>query len=131
MRPEPGTPADWLRYARSDLALARLSKPPEVLLETLCFHAQQAVEKSLKAILLQAGTAIPRTHNLEHLIDLLPARIPRTAWLMETAKLSGYATGFRYPADEEELTVEEYDRALQLAETILTWAEKLIKESTV
>jgi hypothetical protein len=38
MRPEapsPGSPADWLRHARSDLALTRGPHDPEVLLETL------------------------------------------------------------------------------------------------
>jgi hypothetical protein len=57
--PEPGSPADWLRYARSDLALARIERPAEVFLEMLCFHAQQAVEKSLKAVLLWKGGPFP------------------------------------------------------------------------
>ncbi len=47
---EPGSPADWLRHAASDLKLARIARPPEVLLEALCFHAQQAAEKALKAV---------------------------------------------------------------------------------
>ena len=33
----------------------------------MCFHAQQACEKALKAVLASAGTEIPRTHNLEEL----------------------------------------------------------------
>lgn len=41
----PGSPADWLRYAYSDLALAGITPLPQVLLEQLCFHAQQAAEK--------------------------------------------------------------------------------------
>ncbi len=28
----PGSPAEWLRYARSDLELARVKRPPKVLL---------------------------------------------------------------------------------------------------
>ncbi|WP_456427531.1 HEPN domain-containing protein [Rhodocaloribacter sp.] len=50
--PEPGAAADWLRYARSDLALARVEPPAGVLTEMLCFHAQQAAEKALKALLI-------------------------------------------------------------------------------
>ena len=38
----PGSPADWLRHAYSDLALARIVPVPQILLEQLCFHAQQA-----------------------------------------------------------------------------------------
>ena len=45
-----GSPEDWLRYAHSDLELARVPPPPKVLFEGLCFHAQQAAEKSLKAV---------------------------------------------------------------------------------
>ena len=48
----PGSAEDWLRYAKSDLELARIEKPEGVLLENLCFHAQQAAEKTLKAVLI-------------------------------------------------------------------------------
>lgn len=37
----------------------------------LGFHAQQAVEKALKAVLSSAGLAYPRTHNLVMLSELL------------------------------------------------------------
>ena len=40
-----GGPADWLRYAYSDLELARVTRPSNVLFEGLCFHAQQAAER--------------------------------------------------------------------------------------
>ena len=39
---EAGSATDWLRHARSDLALAQDAALPGVLLESLCFHAQQA-----------------------------------------------------------------------------------------
>lgn len=42
-----GTPESWLEHARSDLRLARLAVGQGVLPEQICFHAQQAVEKSL------------------------------------------------------------------------------------
>ncbi len=48
----PGSAEDWLRYAKSDLEPARIEKPEGVLLENLCFHAQQAAEKTLKAVLI-------------------------------------------------------------------------------
>ncbi len=78
---EPGTPGDWLRYARSDLALARAPVSKEVLLEVLCFHAQQATEKALKAVLINRGMTAPWTHNLRTLLDLLPPDVaaPRGA----------------------------------------------------
>ena len=48
----PGSPQDWLRHARSDLALAGVPKTGKVLYAHLCFHAQQAAEKALKGVLL-------------------------------------------------------------------------------
>ena len=45
------SPADWLRYAVSDLELARTTPSSRILLEALCFHAQQAAEKALRACL--------------------------------------------------------------------------------
>src|SRR5687768_7678744 len=58
MPPEPispGSPEDWLRYAKADLALARVPLPVGGLYALLCFHTQQAVEKSLKAVLIHHG----------------------------------------------------------------------------
>jgi len=46
----PGSPSDWLRRARSDLALAKAPLPSGALYEDLCFHAQQAAEKAIKAV---------------------------------------------------------------------------------
>lgn len=71
-QPEPGSPADWLRHARSDLLVAQSPAGPGVLLEALCYHLQQAAEKSLKAVLIHCGIAPPRTHNLKLLLELLP-----------------------------------------------------------
>ena len=38
--------------------------------EVICFHAQQCVEKYLKAHLVEAGVAFPKTHDLETLLRL-------------------------------------------------------------
>ena len=48
------SPEEWLGHALSDLKLAKLGKEetPDILPEQICFHAQQAVEKTFKAVLL-------------------------------------------------------------------------------
>ena len=66
----PGSPEDWLRYARSDLVTAGMQPKADLLAETLCFHMQQAAEKTLKAILVAYDLDFPWTHNLRTLIDL-------------------------------------------------------------
>ena len=118
-----GSAADWLRHARSDLALAQLSPADtDILPETLCFHAQQSVEKSLKAVLVDQGAAFPKTHNIGVLLDLLPSRLARDAILDEAALLTDYAVGSRYPGDAEDVTAEELSAAVGIAERVLAWA---------
>ncbi|HVT02768.1 MAG TPA: HEPN domain-containing protein [Thermoanaerobaculia bacterium] len=56
-RATPGSAEDWLARARSDLAIARSPLPEGAFLEDLCFHAQQAAEKALKAV-RQAGIVV-------------------------------------------------------------------------
>jgi HEPN domain-containing protein len=129
MQPEPRRPGpsiDWLRYARADLALARVPLPHGGLYELLCFHAQQAAEKSIKAVLLHYGIEPPRTHNLERLIDLLPTSISRTTVLSQSARLTVYSTASRYPSDAEPVSIEEYQEALCIAKAVVAWAEKII-----
>ncbi len=57
----------WLAKAESDLATADLVLQGEGPYDTACFHAQQAVEKSLKALLALHAQPIPRTHDLDEL----------------------------------------------------------------
>ena len=61
MRHESGanSPAKWIEHAKADLALASISLPPGVLYELLCFHAQQAAEKAIKAVLIHQGVDFP------------------------------------------------------------------------
>ncbi len=96
-----GSPADWLRYAHSDLELARIVRPDEVLFEGLCFHAQQAAEKALKAVLIAKDVPPPKTHNIRTLLDLLPQEIIVPQEIEDTASLSDYAVTSRYPGDFE------------------------------
>jgi len=124
----PGSPADWLRHAYSDLALAGVTPLPQVLLEQLCFHAQQAAEKALKAILVACNVAVPRTHNLRTLFDLLPVDVLVPSDVQMAAGLSDYAVASRYPGVSESVEVEEYREAVDLAEAVVYWAEWVIRQ---
>jgi HEPN domain-containing protein len=127
--PVPGSPEDWLRHARSDLALAQQRQVPEVLLAALCFHAQQAVEKGLKAVLVQRGVAFPYTHDLARLITLAKsARLPWPEALEAAAALTVYAAGSRYPGPGVEITDEEYRQATALAKGVLDWVENIVAD---
>lgn len=124
---QPGSPQDWLRYADSDLELARIDPPPLVLLEDLCFHAQQAAEKGIKAVLILNAISFPRTHNLRTLVDLLPQDLNMPPALQEAVVLTDYAVASRYPGDVEPIEEEEYQEAIHLAEAVVTWAHELVQ----
>ena len=66
----PDDPREWLNRARSNLALAR-AVVPDVLLEDLCFDAQQSAEKAVKAVFICRGEHFPYTHELKKLLGRL------------------------------------------------------------
>ena len=61
---------EWVRYAEADFALAAAPLPARGMYEHLRFHAQQTVEKAIKAVLVSQGTSVPRTHSIEFLLTL-------------------------------------------------------------
>ena len=63
----------------------------------ICFHAQQGVEKYLKALLIANSTAPPRTHNLAKLLELASVHEPGLSQYMnECTRLTPYAVAERY-----------------------------------
>jgi HEPN domain-containing protein len=124
----PSNPQEWLRHARSNLRIAEQGpRLKGVLLEDLCFNAQQAAEKALKAVCVQRGIDFPKTHSLVRLMDILESDgFPLPADIQEADILTQYAVQARYPTWDEAVTAEEYRDALQLAARVLFWAEKVI-----
>lgn len=126
-RPTPGSPQDWLGRAKGDLALARTPLPEGAFYEDLCFHAQQAAEKALKAVYQYRGWTFRYTHDLEELITGLKKQGMAIPPEVEDAiVLTSFAWEARYPGLGEPVTVEEYREAIQQAETVVAWAEKEI-----
>lgn len=125
-----GTPQEWLRRAKSNLARAKQPKPDEALWEDLCFDAQQAVEKAFKAVLVFRGVDFPKTHNIRVLLSLLDSagqQIPQE--LRKAIGLTIYATVSRYPGEAEPVTEDEYHEAVALAEQVVQWTEQVISTS--
>ena len=126
----PASPEEWVIHARSDLTLAQIGRDnSNVLHQQICFHAQQAVEKSLKAVLLFYKVDFPLTHDLEELVDIHDRNgIPLPKEMLDVGILTPYAVEARYPGYWEEITEHEVDDAIQLAEKIVTWAGECIKK---
>lgn len=113
---------DWLRDARGDLALASVAKTRRIRYAHLCFHAQQAAEKSLKAVLLACKPEVPRTHDLAFLMDILPARANVPPALLALPTLNKYAVQYRYPGQVMPVTRQDRRKAVALARETLDWA---------
>ena len=128
-RPAPGSAADWLRRARSDLSLASVTLPRDVLYNELCFHAQQTVEKSIKAVLIHRNIEFRKVHDIDYLITLLPPEVSVPPDAEEIVGLTSYAVMFRYPGDYEDVTEEEYRWAIQAARNVYAWAEQIISKN--
>jgi HEPN domain-containing protein len=61
---------EWLNAAKDDLALIEHILPDVQLTHLVAFHAQQAIEKALKARLDSQGKSVPKTHSLNRLFEL-------------------------------------------------------------
>jgi HEPN domain-containing protein len=96
------------KAAQDELVVIRLMADPSVDDEIIGFHAQQAVEKLLKAWLSYLKTDYPKVHSLELLLDLLAAKGHVLPEELDVAKLTPFATVFRY----EDLPLNtQFDRA--------------------
>jgi len=80
--------SEWLKAASYDLQLIEEIKSKEPLTHIAAFHAQQAIEKALKAMLEEKGTEIPKIHKLKTLFTI---------------------TGLAFENDDEELMVKMLD----------------------
>jgi HEPN domain-containing protein len=117
------TPELWLRRARSNLALAQVGHREGVMLEDLCFEAQQAAEKALKALLIHLSGDYPRTHAFTLLLTKLETHVRVPASVRDVVELSDYAVQMRYPGDYYPISDEEYQRAVDLAARTVAWVE--------
>ncbi len=94
--------------------------------DTICFHAQQCVEKYLKALLVFHSANFPKTHNIRTLVALTPGRF-RLAIPLETQdRLTEYATVTRYPGDYEPISPSEARAAVKVARRVRSEIRKLL-----
>ena len=123
-------PLEWLNRARSNLKRARAdARLEDVYLEDLCFDAQQAAEKAIKAVLIYRRVEFPYVHDLGRLLTLLEESgldIPASVRAAET--LTPYAVIARYPSLFEPVAEEQYREAVQLAQTVLRWAQRHLQD---
>ena len=127
MRPperySPDDPREWLNRARSSLAIAK-NRVKGAYLEDLCFEAQQAAEKAIKAVMMKRNIAFPYVHDLGRLLTLLEEsglEIPPA--VARADELTPYAVDTRYPGTAEPVDEQGYGEVIETAESVVRWAE--------
>lgn len=101
---------EWVRKAEEDAAVAEWASGAGHY-DAACFHAQQAVEKCLKALLVAQGRDFPKSHALRPLFDLTGIS-EGEGDLDELRWLARQAAEVRYPG--ESAAREDAERAVRI-----------------
>jgi HEPN domain-containing protein len=99
----------------------------QVYWEDLCFEAQQAAEKAIKAVLVFKGIKLRFVHDIAELLTLLEQNsVPIPEEVRGAAALTDYSVEARYPGPFEPVTEDEFSEALRIAKAVVSWAESQI-----
>lgn len=121
----------WLLKAESDLRTAQIlikdENPPT---DSICFHAQQAVEKLLKAYLTYLDIKAPKTHDIATLLELCLSADEEFKELdrEKLEELTFYAVEIRYPDAFYQPSIEEAREALKQAVSLKEFVLKKLRE---
>ena len=123
-----------LGKARDDqYVLARLVDDADAPPWTLGFHAQQAVEKAIKAVLSAGDVEYPKTHDIQRLLGLASsAGLPLPPQAAQLPLLTPFGAALRYDEVPEMEGGKPLDRAwaLALVRSTIAWAESFVTEKT-
>jgi HEPN domain-containing protein len=110
----------WVVKAEHDLtAVDLIGVTSDAPWDIVVFHAQQAAEKFLKALLVSRGQVPPKVHDLTKLLAICVDDAPELAQFADDcAFLSPLAVLSRYPGDEPETAREDAEKGVQIARRI-------------
>ena len=111
---------EWVAKAEDDLlnAAHTLKLGTQCPTFTVCFHAQQCVEKYVKAFLVFRGTSFGKTHDIHDLRALLPPRLRPKMDKTTQKLLNEYAAVIRYPPGVRVISLKEARQAVALARRV-------------
>ena len=123
----------WLTSANDDLTLIREISSNQSLTHLVAFHAQQAIEKSFKAVLEQHGKPVPRIHSLETLVPKVSPYVSFDTELELLEDLDKLYIDARYPGDLGLLpngkpTISDAAAFMELAENIFKAISKALSD---
>lgn len=118
----------WIEKADHDLGSAKIIflHLPEYF-DIVAFHCQQAVEKYVKALLVYHQVSFVKSHDLMYLLDALSGSIEidesryRRAFI-----LNNFAVQIRYPNSIVNLTANDLETAIQIADEFRLFALQVV-----
>jgi HEPN domain-containing protein len=121
----------WILKAENDLKIAKdeiLTENPAT--DAICFHAQQCVEKYLKAYLISKDKETSKTHDILFLIKQCLLIDNEFNYLLElnADSLTSYAVEIRYPDDFYFPSLEEAKEAIEICEKVKQFVINKFKE---
>jgi HEPN domain-containing protein len=121
-----------LKAAQDEYALDKVANDSDAPIELFGFHAQQAVEKMLKAVLAWQGVDYPFTHDLEHLFELVENQgmsVPEKFLMLRD--LMPFAVEFRYdfyPREAE--TMPDKQEIRKIISEFRAWVEDFLRRKS-
>ncbi len=125
-----GLPALLLQKAREDVAAVEALVDDERVVDGIVlFHAQQAAEKTLKAVLSARSIPFRMTHDLSELTDQLAnSGRPLPVGLAQIGLLTPYAATFRYENLPLEAPILSRQTALEMVRELMKWGQTFVND---
>ncbi len=120
----PESAGRWLRFAREDLHSAQTLLDNDDAPRLVCWAAQQAAEKAVKAALVYAGIRFPKSHDIDRLLRMVPGDWNLSPDVADAAWLSDWALESRYPGDWPDADTVDAQRAIAEASKMLRAVER-------
>ena len=121
---------EWVEKAEGDYRAAKwLQQAPDPVHDSICLHAQQYIEKYLKAWLQEANIPVQRTHNLEELLVMITPTLPTWSdWQPDFKIITAYAVDPRYPGDSA--TADNTEHAMHVCDKVRQAVRTQLKLTT-
>ena len=118
---------EWISKAEKDYRVAnREFFIEDPVYDAVCFHAQQCIEKYLKALLQENDIFFEKIHDLDVLVEQSKILIPELLNLKENLiELSAFAVEIRYPGIESKK--EDAEISISVMEKVRNIVRKYFK----
>ena len=129
------TTSEWLSRAKDDLDVIAEIKNKQHLTNMVAFHAQQAIEKSLKAIIDEFDLGFVKIHQIERLLEIVKDQMDAEIDHRIVQILDSLYIESRYPVDIGLLpngkpTTEDAQKFIEFAILIYDYVKRKLEGAT-